>query len=194
MQTCFFALSGVLPKEEALERIKASIQKTYGKRGEAVVQRNFRAVDETLAHLYEVSVPVAAGGVGATSHRAPIALPMLARRQPVAAEAPAFVRNVLGPMIALSGDAVPVSALPADGTYPSGTAQWEKRNIALEIPVWDPDLCIQCGTCGMVGPHAVIREKVYEHDKLEGAPETFQSKVAQFKEFPRMRYTLQLSP
>ena len=202
MQTCFFAISGILPKDEAIAQIKASIQKTYGKRGEAVVQRNFRAVDETLNHLHEVVIPVTAAVAGATtetgtapaSRRVPITLRVLARRPPVAAGAPAFVRDVLGPMIALDGDALPVSALPVDGTYPSGTAQWEKRNIALELPVWEPDLCIQCGKCVMVCPHAVIREKVYEADKLEGAPETFKSKAAQFKEFPGMRYTLQVSP
>ena len=203
MQTCFFALSGILPEDEAIAQIKRSIKKTYGKRGEAVVQRNFRAVDETLNHLHEVAVPsAAAAGVGsdvedsttAPARHVPIALPVLARHPVVAAGAPAFVREVLGPMIALNGDALPVSALPSDGTYPSGTAQWEKRNIALEMPVWDPDLCIQCGKCVMVCPHAVIREKVYEPAALEGAPHTFTSKAAQFKEFPGMRYTLQVSP
>jgi pyruvate-ferredoxin/flavodoxin oxidoreductase len=207
MQTCFFAISGILPKEEAIAQIKQSIQKTYGKRGEAVVQRNFKAVDETLTHLYEVEVPVAAGAhtqaageqeyattAGATGHRAPIALPMLTRRPPVPAEAPDFVRGVLGPMIAGEGDALPVSALPMDGTYPSGTARWEKRNIALEMPAWDPDICIQCGKCVMVCPHAVIREKVYAPSELEGAPKAFLSTDAHFKEFPGMKYTLQVSP
>src|SRR6266581_3454843 len=202
MQTCFFAISGILPKEEAIDQIKKSIKKTYGKRGEAVVQRNFQAVDETLAHLYEVKVPVGVG-TGHTqattaevfSHqRSPIALPMLTRRPPVPAEAPEFVRNVLGPMIAGDGDNLPVSALPADGTYPSGTARWEKRNIALEMPVWDPDICIQCGKCVMVCPHAVIRQKVYDPSELEGAPETFLSTDAHYKEFPGMKYTLQVSP
>jgi len=202
MQTCFFAISGILPKEEAIDQIKKSIKKTYGKRGEVVVQRNFQAVDETLAHLYEVKVPVGvgAGHTQATTaevfahQRSPIALPMLTRRPPVPAEAPEFVRNVLGPMIAGDGDNLPVSALPADGTYPSGTARWEKRNIALEMPVWDPDICIQCGKCVMVCPHAVIRQKVYNPDELEGAPETFLSVEAHYKEFPGTRYTLQVSP
>jgi len=207
MQTCFFAISGILPKEEAIAQIKQSIQKTYGKRGEAVVQRNFKAVDETLTHLHEVEVPAAAGAhmqaageqeyattAGAAGHRAPIALPMLTRRPPVPAEAPDFVRGVLGPMIAGEGDALPVSALPIDGTYPSGTARWEKRNIALEMPAWDPDICIQCGKCVMVCPHAVIREKVYAPSELEGAPEAFLSTDAHFKEFPGMKYTLQVSP
>jgi pyruvate-ferredoxin/flavodoxin oxidoreductase len=207
MQTCFFAISGILPREEAIGQIKKSIKKSYSKRGEAVVQRNYEAVDATLQHLYEVQIPLeanvpveAARGYD-TSHlsvaangRAPVALPMLARRPPVPAEAPAFVRDVLGPMIAGEGDTIPVSALPVDGTYPSGTAQWEKRNIALEMPVWEPDLCIQCGKCVMVCPHAVIREKVYEPDRLSGAPETFLAVDARFKAFPGMKYTLQVSP
>jgi len=179
----------------------ASAVRTYGKRGEAVVQRNFRAVDETLTHLFEVTVP-AGLGVGVTSksngsalpRRTPIALPVLTRRPPVPREAPTFVREVLGPMIAGEGDSLPVSALPVDGTYPSGTARWEKRNIALEIPAWDLSLCIQCGKCVMVCPHAVIREKVFDISKLEGAPETFLSTDAHFKEFPGMQYTLQVSP
>jgi len=202
MQTCFFAISGILPKEEAIEQIKKSIRKSYGKRGEAVVQRNFQAVDETLAHLYEVKVPVevGAGHIQAaqtgtfTQQRTPIALPMLTMRPPVPAEAPEFVRKVLGPMIAGDGDTVPVSALSVDGTFPSGTARWEKRNIALEMPVWDPDICIQCGKCVMVCPHAVIRQKVYDASELEGAPETFLSTDAHYKEFPGMKYSLQASP
>lgn len=209
MQTCFFALSGVLPREQAIEQIKERIQKTYSKRGETVVQRNFRAVDETLAHLYEVPVPAqqdeqtatrngsAQGNkeeptVG-TSHKQTL-LPMISWRSPVAETAPAFVRQVLGPMIAGEGDTLPVSALPCDGTYPSGTASFEKRNIALEIPVWDPEICIQCGKCVMVCPHAVIREKVYDPALLARAPETFQTANARFKEFSGQKYTLQVSP
>ncbi|HYB02079.1 MAG TPA: pyruvate:ferredoxin (flavodoxin) oxidoreductase, partial [Ktedonobacteraceae bacterium] len=202
MQTCFFAISGILPKDEAIEQIKKSIRKSYGKRGEAVVQRNFKAVDETLAHLYEVKVPVGvgAGNVQAsrsevvTHQRTPIALPVLTMRPTVPVEAPEFVQNVLGQMIAGEGDMVPVSALPADGTYPSGTARWEKRNIALEIPEWDPTICIQCGKCVMVCPHAVIRQKVYDASELEGAPETFLSTDAHYKEFPGTKYSLQVSP
>jgi pyruvate-ferredoxin/flavodoxin oxidoreductase len=202
MQTCFFAISGILPKEEAIEQIKKSIRKSYGKRGEAVVQRNFQAVDETLAHLYEVKVPVEVGaghkqasqtGI-VTQQRTPIVLPMLTMRPPVPAEAPEFVRKVLGPMIAGDGDSVPVSALPVDGTFLSGTARWEKRNIALEIPEWDPTICIQCGKCVMVCPHAVIRQKVFDASELEGAPETFLSTDAHYKEFPGTKYSLQVSP
>jgi len=192
MQTCFFAISGILPQEQAIEQIKKSIRKTYGKRGEAVVQKNFQAVDETLKHLSQVNVPAAVVPPTNGHRREP--LPMLMRRPPVPNEAPEFVRRVLGPMIAGEGDLLPVSALPVDGTYPSGTAQWEKRNIAMEMPVWDPDICIQCGKCVMVCPHAVIREKIYDSARLEEAPETFLSTDARFKEFPGMKYTLQVSP
>ncbi|HEY9089913.1 MAG TPA: pyruvate:ferredoxin (flavodoxin) oxidoreductase [Anaerolineaceae bacterium] len=181
MQTCFFAISGVLPRDVAIAEIKKSIKKTYGKRGEAVVQKNFEAVDETLAHLHPVNVPAAVSS-------------SFARREPVPAQAPAFVKEVLGPIIAGKGDDLPVSKLPIDGTFPTATAQWEKRNISLEIPVWDPNLCIQCGKCVMVCPHAVIRQKVYEPALLELAPETFKSMDAKFKEFPGMKYTIQVAP
>jgi len=181
MQTCFFAISGVLPREQAIAEIKKAIQKTYGKRGEAVVQRNFDAVDQTLVHLHEVKVP---DQVTST----------ITRRPPVPENAPEFVRSVLGPMIAGEGDLLPVSALPADGTYPSGTTKWEKRNISLEIPVWEPDLCIQCGKCVFVCPHAVIREKVYDPAYLENAPEGWASVPARWKEFPGTVYTLAVSP
>lgn len=211
MQTCFFALSGVLPKEQAIERIKHSIEKTYKKRGDAVVQRNFQAVDATLAHLHEVPIPAstevtqkpgalhesarrATGSVLSTRQHLPVPLPMLTRRPPVSPEAPAFVREVLAPMIIGDGDRLPVSALPNDGTYPSGTSRWEKRNIALEIPVWDPSICIQCGKCVLVCPHAVIREKVYDPALLANAPAAFQTMDAHFKEFPGQKYSLQVSP
>jgi pyruvate-ferredoxin/flavodoxin oxidoreductase len=182
MQTCFFAVSGVLPRDKAIDAIKQSIRKTYGKRGEAVVQRNFAAVDATLARLSEVPVP-------ATLKAGEAVL-----APPVPAQAPPFVRDVLGPMIAGKGDQLPVSALPADGTYPSGTTRWEKRRIGTEIPVWDPAICIQCGKCTIVCPHAVIRQKVFEPAALEGAPPDFHSTEAHFKEFPDMRYSLQVSP
>jgi pyruvate-ferredoxin/flavodoxin oxidoreductase len=181
MQTCFFAISGVLPREQAIEEIKKSIKKTYGKRGEAVVQRNFDAVDQTLANLHEVQVPQS---ITSTIHRRPA----------VPAEAPEFVREVLGAIIQGEGDSLPVSAMPVDGTYPSATARWEKRNIALEIPVWEPNLCIQCGKCVFVCPHAVIREKIFEPGLLKDAPPTFKSAEARWKEFPGMKFSLQVAP
>jgi len=181
MQTCFFAISGVLPKEEAIHQIKKAIQKTYSKRGEAVVKKNFEAVDQTLENLHEIKTPDKV-----TSQ--------FTRRPPVPPEAPEFVRNVLGKMIALEGDSLPVSAFPVDGTYPSATTRWEKRNIALEIPVWEPDLCIQCGKCVMVCPHAVIREKVYDPGFLKNAPEGWNAIDAKFKELPGMKFTIAVSP
>jgi pyruvate-ferredoxin/flavodoxin oxidoreductase len=181
MQTAFFAISNVLPREEAIEQIKKSIKKTYGKRGEAVVKQNFDAVDHTLTNLHEVKVPTAVTST-------------FSRRPTVPAEAPEFVRNVEGPMIAFEGDDLPVSAFPVDGTYPTGTTRYEKRNLALEIPVWEPDLCIQCAKCAFVCPHAVIRANVYDPKYLEGAPETFKSIDAKFKEFPGTKYTIQVAP
>ena len=181
MQTCFFAISGVLPRDEAIAQIKKSIQKTYGNRGQAIVDRNFAAVDQAVANLHEVKVPETA-----TSE--------ICRRPPVPAEAPDFVQDVLAVMIAKDGDDLPVSALPADGTYPTGTTQWEKRNVALEIPVWEPDLCIQCGKCSFVCPHAVIRTKVYDPAHLEKAPPTFKSLDAKFKELPGTKFTVQVAP
>ncbi|NOY97786.1 MAG: pyruvate:ferredoxin (flavodoxin) oxidoreductase [Chloroflexi bacterium] len=181
MQTCFFAISGVLPREQAIAAIKTAIKKTYSKRGEAVVKKNYAAVDASLAHLHKVEVPESVRGT-------------LTRRPPVPEESPEFVRNVLGTIIAGYGDDIPVSAFPADGTYPSGTTQWEKRNLALEIPVWEEDLCIQCGKCAFVCPHAVIRQKVYEPALLENAPETFKSLDAKFRELPGQKYTIQVSP
>jgi pyruvate-ferredoxin/flavodoxin oxidoreductase len=181
MQTCFFAISGVLPRDLAIAKIKESIAKTYGKRGEAVVRQNYQAVDQTLDHLYEVRIP----------ERVTAAASRLA---PVPPSAPEFVRSVLGPMIAGEGDRLPVSALPVDGTYPSGTARWEKRNLSLEIPAWVPDLCIQCGKCVMVCPHAVIRQKVYPAVVGTNAPPTFLHADARYREFPGELYTLQVSP
>jgi len=181
MQTCFFAISGVLPREEAIYEIKKSIQKTYGKRGEAVVNQNNAAVDATLENLFEVNVP---SEVTST----------ITRLDPMPKGAPVFVRDVLGKILAFEGDDLPVSAMPIDGTFPTATSRWEKRNIALEIPVWEPDLCIQCGKCAFVCPHAVIRTKVYDSKYLEKAPATFKSLEAKFKEFPGMKYTVQVAP
>ncbi|MGA7415130.1 MAG: pyruvate:ferredoxin (flavodoxin) oxidoreductase [Bryobacteraceae bacterium] len=181
MQTCFFALSGALPRDEAIAAIKHAIEKTYQKRGEAVVQKNCAAVDSALAHLHEVAVPDAV-----TSQ--------FDRHAPVSAAAPEFVRNVLGAMISGDGDALPVSAMPADGTYPTGTAKWEKRNLALEIPVWEEELCIQCGKCVMVCPHAVIRAKLCDADQLNGAPASFKSSAARWKDREQLRYLLQVAP
>jgi pyruvate-ferredoxin/flavodoxin oxidoreductase len=181
MQTCFFAISGVLEREQAIYQIKKSIQKTYGKRGDAVVQKNYDAVDHTLANLHQVTVPAA---VTSTT----------TRRKAVADQAPVFVRETLAPMMIFEGDNLPVSAMPLDGTFPTGTTQWEKRNIALDIPVWEPNLCIQCGKCAMVCPHAVIRMKVYEPALLQGAPATFKSLDAKFKELPGTKLTIQVAP
>jgi pyruvate-ferredoxin/flavodoxin oxidoreductase len=180
MQTCFFAISGVLPRAEAIARIKEAIKKTYGKRGEAVVQKNFAAVDATLAYLYEVKVPDRISG---NVEQPPV----------VPVEAPEFVQNVTAKMIAGEGDLLPVSALPIDGTYPSGTSQWEKRNIALEVPVWEPDICIQCGKCVLVCPHAVIRAKIYDGAQLADAPAGFKSSDARWRELSDQRYSLQVA-
>jgi pyruvate-ferredoxin/flavodoxin oxidoreductase len=181
MQTCFFAISGVLPREEAIDAIKKAIKKTYGKRGEAVVEQNFAAVDSTLAHLHQIEIPASATST-------------VELRPPVPAQAPEFVQEVLAPMIFGTGDDLPVSKLPVDGTYPTATAQWEKRNIALEVPEWDAELCIQCGKCVLVCPHAVIRAKVYPSDLLAKAPESFKSAEAKWKNFSSFKYSLQIAP
>jgi pyruvate-ferredoxin/flavodoxin oxidoreductase len=181
MQTCFFAISGVLPREEAIEQIKKAIKKTYGKRGEAVVQKNFAAVDAALAHLEKVEIPSAASSAFDISGV-------------ISDKAPAFVHNVLGQIAAGKGDLLPVSAIPAGGTFPTGTAQWEKRNIAQFIPVWDKELCIQCGKCAMVCPHAVIRAKVYSPELGDKAPATFKWAKPKWKGMENERYTLQVAP
>ncbi|MCP4421355.1 MAG: pyruvate:ferredoxin (flavodoxin) oxidoreductase, partial [Chloroflexi bacterium] len=181
MQTCFFALSGVLPTDEAITAIKTAIKKTYGKRGEAVVEQNYAAVDAALAHLYQVSVP----NMATSSFERPSVVPE---------HAPEFVQSVTARIIEGLGDDLPVSALPIDGTYPTGTTQWEKRNISAEIPVWDPDICIQCGKCAFVCPHSVIRMKVYGPQNLENAPATFKSTDARYKEFKNQAFTLQVAP
>jgi pyruvate-ferredoxin/flavodoxin oxidoreductase len=181
MQTCFFALSGVLPREEAIVKIKQRIEQTYGKKGAEIVRMNIQAVDNTLENLHQVQVPATVTST-------------ISMRSPVPAAAPDFVRNVLGKMISRQGDELPVSKLPADGTYPTGTAQWEKRNIAQEIPVWDADVCIQCGKCVMVCPHSVIRGKAYEPDTLSDAPPTFKSADARDRDFEGQKFTIQVAP
>jgi pyruvate-ferredoxin/flavodoxin oxidoreductase len=177
MQTCFFAISNVLPREEAITKIKESIRKTYSKRGEAVVLKNFAAVDETLANLFEVKVTAAV-----TSK---VDLPPV-----VSAKAPEFVQKITAEMMANRGNDLPVSAMPVDGTFPTGTTQWEKRNIAMDVPVWETDLCIQCGKCVLVCPHAVIRAKLAGKEELEGAPESFKHMPAKWKEHADKEFVL----
>ena len=181
MQTCFFAVSDVLPKNEAIAAIKQAIEKTYGKRGQAVLEKNFEAVDRTLARLFEVSLP---SGVTSSFDVLPA----------VPENASVFVRTVLGEIIAGRGDALPVSAFPPDGTFPTGTAKFEKRNIAREIPVWDEDLCIQCGKCVLVCPHSVIRSKVYDQNLLVDAPATFKYSKPRWREMSGLSFTLQVAP
>ncbi|MGC9348226.1 MAG: pyruvate:ferredoxin (flavodoxin) oxidoreductase [Anaerolineae bacterium] len=180
MQTCFFALSGVLPKDEAIAEIKKAIRKSYGKRGEKIVQMNYAAVDQALEHMHKIEVPDAP-----TSD--------IEMRPPIKGDAPEFVENVTAKMILREGDELPVSAMPADGTFPVGTTQYEKRNIALETPIWEPDVCIQCGKCAMACPHAVIRLKVYDPEVLENAPEGFRSVDAMGRAFKGLKFTVQES-
>jgi pyruvate-ferredoxin/flavodoxin oxidoreductase len=181
MQTCFFKISGIIPMEAALQEIKGAIKKSYGKKGEEIVKRNFEAVDQSIAELREVPVPKSASS---SLQRPPV----------VAPEAPEFVRKVTAPMIAYQGDSLPVSSIPADGTFPTGTSRWEKRNVALEIPAWDPEVCIQCGKCVMICPHATIRMKAYDEAHLAGAPSTFKSTKVRGKEFGDARFTIQIAP
>jgi pyruvate-ferredoxin/flavodoxin oxidoreductase len=181
MQTCFFAISGVLPREEAIDAIKKSIKKTYGKKGDQVVQQNYAAVDQTLAHLHEVKVPAQVTSA--------IAMPPI-----VSEKAPQFVKEVTAQIMGGFGDSLPVSKMPVDGTFPVGTAQWEKRNIALEIPVWDEAVCIQCNKCALVCPHATIRVKVYDPALLAGAPATFKAMDYKGPEYKGMKYTVQVAP
>jgi pyruvate-ferredoxin/flavodoxin oxidoreductase len=180
MQTCFFALSGVLPRDEAIVKIKEFIRKSYGKRGEPVVRQNFAAVDAALAHLREIVVPQSANATLQLTSKVPL-------------DAPEFVRNVTAAMIAGRGDLLPVSAFPEDGTYPVGTTRWEKRNIAQDVPVWEPDLCIECGKCVMVCPHSTIRAKVCSANDLADAPAGFKSMPAKWREFPDKLYTIQVA-
>jgi pyruvate-ferredoxin/flavodoxin oxidoreductase len=181
MQTCFFAISGVLPRDEAIKKIKEAIEKTYGKKNDEIVRLNFNAVDQTLANLYKVDIP---DRVTAVRERPPA----------VSENAPDFVRQVTAEILAGRGDDLPVSAFPPDGTWPPGTAAWEKRNIALEIPVWDPVICIQCNKCSLVCPHATIRPKVYPPDLLTGAPSGFKSTDYRGGEFLGYKFTIQVAP
>jgi pyruvate-ferredoxin/flavodoxin oxidoreductase len=181
MQVCFFAISGVLPADEAIEAIKNSIRVTYGKKGERIVQMNLDAVDNTLDNLFEIHVPDAVTSTTPLASLVPEA-------------APEFYRDVQTMMVKRQGDLIPVSALPVDGTYPSGTTQWEKRNLAQEIPVWDPEVCIQCGKCSFVCPHAVIRIKAYDGTVLENAPETFKATAARDRNWDGLQYTIQVAP
>jgi pyruvate-ferredoxin/flavodoxin oxidoreductase len=179
MQTCYFALSGVLPKEEAIYQIKKAIEKTYFKKGQKVIDQNFQAVDATLAHLYEVEYPK----VVSAADRELLT---------VSPKAPDFVKQVTAFMMADHGDQLPVSKMPIDGTYPSGTTQWEKRNISDLVPVWEPDVCIQCGNCAYVCPHSVIRAKFYHKDNLKNAPADFKSAPINARGFPETKYTLEV--
>jgi len=187
MQTCFFSLmeqvtgEPLLPKSEAIAEIKAAIKKTYGKRGEQVVQANFAAVDAAVAHMHEVIVPDAPTS---TFERPPV----------VPDYAPEFIKDVTAEIIAGHGNLLPVSALPIDGTYPTGTTKWEKRNIAIDIPVWDPDICIQCGKCSLVCPHGVIRMKIVEPEMVKDAPPTFKVAPARYKEYKEDLFSLQVAP
>ncbi len=182
MQTCFFAISGVLPKEQAIEKIKNAIKKTYSSKGEEVVKKNFAAVDHTLEHLYELNYEG-------------LPLSNFDLKPPVPEQAPEYVKETLGKIIAGYGDKVKVSEMPVDGTFPSGTTKWEKRNIALEVPIWESDICIQCGKCAFVCPHAAIRTKAYDRSVLETAPDSFKSVAYKGKEFPEGTfYTVQVAP
>jgi pyruvate-ferredoxin/flavodoxin oxidoreductase len=181
MQPCFFALSGVLPREQAIAAIKAWVEKAFSRRGEEVVARNFAAIDGALEALHKVEVPT-----GATSTRH--------RRPAVSEEAPDFVKRVTARMLEGNGDLLPVSALPVDGAFPTGTARWEKRSLAAEIPIWDPSICIDCGKCAIVCPHSTIRTKVFAPEALEGAPAGFAAKDFRSRDLPGMKLTVQVAP
>jgi pyruvate-ferredoxin/flavodoxin oxidoreductase len=181
MQTCFFAIAGLLPRDEAIKHIKKAIEKTYGKRGPEVVKRNCEVVDQALAHLHQIKVPA---GVTAKHGRPPL----------VSERAPDFVQKITAVMLAGKGDLLPVSAFPVDGTWPTATAKWEKRNLALEIPVWDAKICIQCNQCALVCPHAAIRAKVYDESALTGAPQTFKWTAFKGNEHKGKQYTIQVAP
>lgn len=182
MQTCFFALSGIMPKEDAIARIKQAAEKTYARKGEEIVKRNFAAIDQSLMHLEKVEYPQEI-----TSDYNPDAMAAFDK-------APDFVKRVTSQIIHGKGDLIPVTLLPDDGTYPTGTTQWEKRNIAAEIPIWESNLCIQCGNCSIVCPHASIRAKFYRESELSAAPDSFRSADVTARGFPDLRYTLQVYP
>ncbi|MFI5040325.1 MAG: pyruvate:ferredoxin (flavodoxin) oxidoreductase [Acidimicrobiales bacterium] len=181
MQPCFFALSGVLPAEEAITRIRSAVEHTYGRRGRSIVERNFAAIDVALDRLERVTVPAEATSSSSITSTVP-------------PDAPAFVQKVTALLMAGDGDLLPVSALPADGTFPSGTARYEKRSIAREIPIWDPDICIDCGKCTIVCPHATIRMKVFTPEAVPGAPADFPSKDFRSKDLAGHRLTIQVAP
>ena len=181
MQTCFFYLSSILPQAEAIQAIKDAIKKTYGAKGDKIVQMNYQAVDQAVANLHRIELPEAADSG--------IAKPPI-----VPEEAPEFVRSVTAKILAGEGESLPVSAMPDDGVWPTATTQWEKRNIALEIPVWDPEVCIQCAKCSIVCPHATIRVKAYDPALLDGAPATFRSADAKGKDFAGLKWTVQIAP
>jgi pyruvate-ferredoxin/flavodoxin oxidoreductase len=179
MQTCYFALSGVLPREDAIKQIKKAIEKTYFKKGQKVIDQNFQAVDATLANMFEVKYPTQSTAVDRSLFS-------------VSSKAPDFVKNVTAVMMADHGDQLPVSAMPIDGTYPSGTTQWEKRNVSNQVAVWDPNSCIQCGNCAYVCPHSVIRAKFYHKDYLQKAPDGFKHAPINARGFPETQYSLQV--
>ncbi len=182
MQTCFFAISGVLPQADAVTAIKQAVEKTYGKKGQRIVELNYTAIDETLASLQAVELPVTVSS-------------LFDIKSSISATAPDFVKRVTGEIIAGHGNVLPVSVMPVDGTFPTGTAQYEKRNLALEIPVWEADLCTQCGKCVMVCPHAVIRSKIYETDQLVNPPAAFKHTPVLGKDFPAgLSMSYQVSP
>ena len=181
MQTCFFAISNIFPREKSIEMIKDTIKKTYGAKGDKIVQMNYDAVDKTLEGLFEISIPQ-------------VITSKLQLQPAVSGNAPHFVKEVTARIIAGEGDLIPVSKMPIDGTYPAGTSQWEKRNIALEVPVWDEEVCIQCNKCVMVCPHATIRAKVYEEKYLETAPQSFKFTKFKSKDYGEgMIYSLQVA-
>jgi pyruvate-ferredoxin/flavodoxin oxidoreductase len=181
MQACFFALSGVLPREDAIALIKGSIEKQFGKKGPEVVKKNFAAVDKALSHLWSLSLPTS---ISAPEGRPPVVSP----------EAPDFVQKVTAVMLAGEGDRLPVSAFPVDGTWPIGTSRWEKRNIATAIPVWDPSICIQCNKCAFVCPHSAVRAKVYPNGGGHALPATFKSVPFRGSDFKGYAYTVQVAP